>query len=341
MPEVVIKEVEVVKEVIVEKEVIKEVPVEKVVEVIKEVIVEKEVIKEVPVEKVIVVEKIVKEQVVVTATPTPIPTPTPDPGMIDGTGPGIITYQGSLTTPNGDPQASGTYDMEFKLWGAASGGTMYWMESHGGVNAVVVTNGVFSVNLGSITPFPGGLFSQTPALWLEVAADVDGNGMATDEIYSPRVQFTAPPYAFHSDNADKVDGLDASAFIKGSASAYIVVETTDHAVTNGANLIAAYAAARALTPHGQALGTDNRAVVIVPPGKYDLGTGQLEMDTEFVDVAGLSTLRENQHIYGRSNGYGTGVLRQTANNVKIENLFVELADTGLTMSNNDDKDPTA
>ena len=265
------------------------------------------------------------------------------PAVIHAAGPGIITYQGSLTTPDGDPQASGSYDMEFKLWGAASGGTMHWMELHSGANAVVVMNGVFSVNLGSITPFPADLFSQIPDLWLEVAADIDGWGFSAEEVYSPRIQFTTTPYAFHSDNADKLDGLDASAFIKGSASAYVVAETTDNALTNGTNLIAAYATAKALTPHGQALGADNRAVVLVPPGKYDLGTGQLEMDTEFVDVAGLSTLRENQHIYGTSNGYGTAVIRQTADDVKIENLFVELMDNGLSdtdsLGNWDAQDP--
>ena len=106
------------------------------------------------------------------------------------------------------------------------------------------------------------------------------------------------------------------------------------------NLIAAYAAAKALTPNGQALGSDNRAVVLVPPGKYDLGTGQLDMDTQYVDLAGLSSLRENQHIYGTSNGYGTGVLRQTANDVKIENLFVKLGPTGVGI-NGDAQDPAA
>ena len=40
-------------------------------------------------------------------------------------------------------------------------------------------------------------------------------------------------------------------------------------------------------------------------------------------MVGLSTARENQHIYGRPNHYGTGVLRQTADDVKIENLFID------------------
>jgi len=206
-------------------------------------------------------------------------------------------------------------------------------------------DGIYDTLIGDDNnQIPGTVFENDP-VWLNV--NVDGENL------SPRTRLTPVGAALHAGSADTattadtagdadtVDGLNASAFFESSASSYVVVKPTDNAVTNGTDLIAAYATAKALTPHGQPLGADNRAVVLVPPGKYDLGTGQLEMDTEFVDVAGLSTLRENQHICGRSNGYGTGVLRQTANDVKIENLFVELADTGLAISNNDDQDPAA
>ena len=50
----------------------------------------------------------------------------------------------------------------------------------------------------------------------------------------------------------------------------ITVNTTTSAKLNGAALIAAYAAAKALLPNGAALSATNRACVIVPPGKYDL-----------------------------------------------------------------------
>jgi len=50
----------------------------------------------------------------------------------------------------------------------------------------------------------------------------------------------------------------------------IFVNVTSDAKTNGANLIAAYAKAKALTPNGASLATDNRACVILPPARYDL-----------------------------------------------------------------------
>jgi hypothetical protein len=100
--------------------------------------------------------------------------------------------------------------------------------------------------------------------------------------------------------------------------AYVVVEVGANVTANGDNLRAAYATAAALTPFGSPLSAANRAVVVVPPGQYDLGSSALTMDTEFVDVVGLSTARENQHIYRNGN-----VLVQVAMDVRIENLKLE------------------
>ncbi len=105
--------------------------------------------------------------------------------------------------------------------------------------------------------------------------------------------------------------------------AHVLVTVTSSATTNGTNLLAAYAQAKALTPHGEALDWSNRAVVIVPPGKYDMGANQLTLDTNFVDLIGLTTARDTQYIYGTSNGPGTGVLRQTAGDIRIENLLIQ------------------
>ena len=116
---------------------------------------------------------------------------------------------------------------------------------------------------------------------------------------------------------------DATDVLPRVGEAHVLVTVTDNATTNGTNLLAAYAEAKALTPHGAALSATNRAVVIVPPGSYDLGTGQLTLDAEFVDLVGLTTNHDSQYIFGTSNGVGTGVLGQTADDVRIENLLVE------------------
>ena len=68
---------------------------------------------------------------------------------------------------------------------------------------------------------------------------------------------------------------------------------TEHGATptaNGANLQAAYTAAKALTPGGSALSRTNRAVVVVPPGVYSIAS-ELLLDTDFVDLKGFGSCR--------------------------------------------------
>ena len=57
-----------------------------------------------------------------------------------------------------------------------------------------------------------------------------------DEVYSPRVQFTATPYAFHSGNADTVDGLEGvdleeSAEIDADIATHTTLSHAHHAQT--------------------------------------------------------------------------------------------------------------
>lgn len=106
---------------------------------------------------------------------------------------------------------------------------------------------------------------------------------------------------------------------------YVVVKTTNSTSQNATNLKAAYAKAKTLRPYGQALSRTNRAVVLVPPGTYDLGgqTGASHtffMNAEFVDLIGMTTHREAQRIIGRQQTYYMGVLQQQANDVRIENI---------------------
>ncbi len=108
--------------------------------------------------------------------------------------------------------------------------------------------------------------------------------------------------------------VDAAYSVKAS----IVVESVGtNAVANGTSLLAAYDKAVALSPS-----SSNRVVVVVPPGRYDLGTQGLNMYKEYIDLVGQTSDRSAQYIYGTP-GSGNGVIRQTADHVRIENLTVE------------------
>lgn len=82
--------------------------------------------------------------------------------------PQLLNYQGRLTDASGNPR-NGTFSMSFTILGGPSA----WTESQ----TVVVSNGFFSALLGSVTPFPAGLFqggnidTYGPVRYLQVAVD--------------------------------------------------------------------------------------------------------------------------------------------------------------------------
>lgn len=99
--------------------------------------------------------------------------------------PSTISYQGHLTDGNGQP-INTTTPMTFRLYTTSTGGTAVWTEERTGANAVPVTNGLFNVLLGSVTPIDTTLFNQ--ALWLGISVNGDAEMI-------PREPFNALPYA--------------------------------------------------------------------------------------------------------------------------------------------------
>lgn len=104
----------------------------------------------------------------------------------------LITYQGRLTNSIGVP-LSGTYNFIFKMVDASGvdlPAGLSWAETH---TAVSVTNGVFSLMLGSNTTFPDDIFvgeptdSYGPVRFLQIT--VDG------ETLSPDVRLTSAAWA--------------------------------------------------------------------------------------------------------------------------------------------------
>ena len=96
-----------------------------------------------------------------------------------------ISYQGHLTNPSGTP-VSATVPMNFNLYAAPTGGTAAWTEQRSGGNAVPVSNGLFNVALGSVTPIPVSLLSAP--LWLGISVNGDAE-------MTPREQLASVPYA--------------------------------------------------------------------------------------------------------------------------------------------------
>ena len=76
-------------------------------------------------------------------------------GIASADVPTVISYQGKLMESSGIPVADGTCQMTFAIYDAETGGTQLWTEMN---PSVQVKGGLFSVLLGSVTPFTPDLF---------------------------------------------------------------------------------------------------------------------------------------------------------------------------------------
>lgn len=109
-----------------------------------------------------------------------------------------INFQGKLTAvSDGTNVANGTYAFEFKIYDAASSGTLLWTETFdqpsGACGKLTVTSGIFNAKLGSCNSLSSVDFS-TDSLYVSV--NFAPTGTSYDGEMSPRKQLVASAYAF-------------------------------------------------------------------------------------------------------------------------------------------------
>jgi|GEM_PF-651899 len=98
--------------------------------------------------------------------------------------PSMISYQGRVTFPTGEPIPDGTYDMEFIIWDADAGGSSLWSS---GVQPVDVYISIFNIVLGE-PPQPPVELPFDAEYWLEVIVEGD--------VQSPRQRIGSVGYAY-------------------------------------------------------------------------------------------------------------------------------------------------
>lgn len=126
-----------------------------------------------------------------------------------------INYQGRLTNASGAQLADGNYNMKFRLYSVATGGTATWTETRdASTQQVAVSGGQFAVQLGDVTALSPSMFTSQP-LYLEVelptpaTATCNTVGCASwaEGPMTPRQALASSAYAM---NADTVDGIDGA-----------------------------------------------------------------------------------------------------------------------------------
>jgi len=116
--------------------------------------------------------------------------------------PKTISYQGVLTDASGTVVPDGNYNLTFKLYDVATGGTALWAEGQ----LVAVSKGIFNVILGSVAPLnlP---FNKPYYLGVTVGAGTE---------LSPRMPLTSSGYSFRAANADSINGITAGGDLTGA-----------------------------------------------------------------------------------------------------------------------------
>jgi hypothetical protein len=118
--------------------------------------------------------------------------------------PPLMNYQGYLTDNANNP-INGNHKLTFTIYDALTGGNTLWMEEH---PSVAITEGVFRVQLGSITPL--NLAFDAP-YWLSIKVE-------NDPELAPRIVLSSVGYSFNSLKAESVaEGSISTASIQDGA----------------------------------------------------------------------------------------------------------------------------
>ncbi len=116
--------------------------------------------------------------------------------------PHLINYQGKLTDSEGVP-LNGTHNITFRIYDQSGGGNLLWTEAHTQAAGapVTITNGIFSIMLGSLASGLTLPFDQPYWLSIQVGGDPE---------MTPRQQITSVGYAI---NSEQVGGKQLSELI--------------------------------------------------------------------------------------------------------------------------------
>lgn len=207
-----------------------------------------------------------------------------------------FTYQGKLNDVNST--ASGTYDFQFSLYDAATGGTQQSVIQT--ITGVQVTDGAFVVQLD----FTSAPFATGADRYLEIHFKSPSDTNYTT--LTPRHQITSTPYAIRSLFAETADNAtDASNLGGQPASSYVQTSSTDFIRNQTATQ----------TSTNFNLSGTGRANIFDAAAQYNIG-GQ-----RVLSIAGsfnlfVGTGAGNSNTTGSNNsfvGYAAGISNSTGN----------------------------
>jgi hypothetical protein len=133
--------------------------------------------------------------------------------------PSTISFQGLLTNAEGFNYVDGEYNLTFRLIRQIdqTSEQNIWEESH----LVFVTNGIFSVNLGSLVTLP-----------LIITADTELETQVGEEVLAPRQPFNSVPFALKARDAEFAGMAEIASFAENvDLSSYTENIATEGSIT--------------------------------------------------------------------------------------------------------------
>lgn len=195
------------------------------------------------------------------------------PGQPLGT---AFTYQGRLN--DGGGPASGSYDVQFKLFDAASGGSQ--VGSTVTLTSVAVANGLFTVGLDFGAAFTGS------KRWLEIGVRLAGGGAFA--VLTPRQELTPSPNATFASLAGSVapgavgtaqlaDGGVTGAKIASGAVVRSLNAQTDGVTLAGTNGLSVSQGAGTVTVTSNATPANTAGAMVSRDGTGNFGAGTIAL----------------------------------------------------------------
>ena len=239
-----------------------------------------------------------------------------------------LNFQARILQSSGAVVADGTYNVEFKLYNAASSSgssqgscagdaNCLWVETRTTTNRVVTKNGYITASLGSISSFPSTI-QWDQELWISLNIGGINVSPSWDGEMNPRMKVTSVPLAFSAQQLQKSSGAYTTKLTVTTPTAdrSIVLPNESGTVCTTGSVCSGYQASgsfvnlQATTPGSQQTGHINVS-----------GTG----------IFGTNLL--SPIVYGSSSANGTLTLQgnsTTGNTATNANLIFKVSDSGGT-----------
>jgi hypothetical protein len=257
--------------------------------------------------------------------------------------PGKINYQGRLTDATGAAKPDGQYNMKFRIYDAASGGTLLWSETRETTNRVTVTNGQFSVQLGAVTPITDSVFSAN-STYFEVELPTPATatcstascGTYTEGAMTPRQPVSSAAYAMQANNASTLDGIDSTSLARNDATNIFASNNT----FNGTVTVGSANSATKFVINDNssvALFTADTSATIVKVGTTSAATltnvRLLTTSAEFTGTVRIGTATDGVDISGANGILLSGTARRTDSMILTPEYANSVLDAGSGSNN--------